>query len=144
MSREPAIRRATLEDAAELARLLALLGYPRSAEDVCATWEAWERQGNVALVVQGDGRLLGALTLHQMIVLHRERPVGRISSLVVDPQVRGRGLGRALVRAAEEALARAGCGLVEVTSHVRRAQAHAFYRHLGYEETSLRFAKGLQ
>jgi ribosomal protein S18 acetylase RimI-like enzyme len=48
-----------------------------------------------------------------------------------------------LVEAAERLLKKAGCKLVEVTSNDRRAQAHAFYRHLGYERTSLRFMKKL-
>jgi hypothetical protein len=45
------------------------------------------------------------------------------------------------VRAAEKALAEAGCGLVEVTSKVRRADAHRFYERLGYERTSVRLAR---
>jgi len=60
---------------------------------------------------------------------------------VVDVPVRGRGVGRALVSAAEEVLAGEGCGLLEITSNVRRADAHAFYERLGYERTSFRFAK---
>lgn len=137
----PALRAASLEDAAELARLLAPLGYPVTATGVAAVWGAWEAEGNLALVIQGEGALLGAITLHRTTVLHRPRPVGRITSLIVDPKARGLGLGRMLVAAAEDTLERAGCGMVEVTSHVRRTEAHAFYAHLGYERTSLRFAK---
>ena len=76
-----------------------------------------------------------------MPVLHRERPVGRITALVVDVEQRKGGVGRALVTAAEQALTRSGCGLLEITSHQRRVDAHAFYKHLGYEQTSVRFAK---
>ena len=46
-----------------------------------------------------------------MAVLHRPRSVGRITSLVVDTSERGTRIGRALVAAAEETLASAGCGL---------------------------------
>jgi ribosomal protein S18 acetylase RimI-like enzyme len=45
--------------------------------------------------------------------------------------------------AAVYALRTGGCMLVEVTTNDRRTQAHAFYRHLGYERTSLRFMKRL-
>jgi GNAT superfamily N-acetyltransferase len=48
-----------------------------------------------------------------------------------------------LVEAAEQALKKAGCQIVEVTSNDRRSAAHAFYRHLGYERTSMRFMKTL-
>jgi GNAT superfamily N-acetyltransferase len=78
-----------------------------------------------------------------MVVLHRPKPVGRIATLVVDAAVQGQGIGRALVAAAEELLAGMGCGLVEITSNMRFASAHGFYEHLGYERTSMRFAKVL-
>lgn len=138
------IRRAVREDAAELGRLLSPLGYPIDASDVLSVWDAWEAEGNFALVVADDkGRLAGVITLHSMTVLHRPAPVGRITSLAVDPAARGRGLGRALMAAAEAALADAGCRIVEVTSHERRGSAHAFYRHFGYDRTSHRFARTL-
>ncbi|HSM36512.1 MAG TPA: GNAT family N-acetyltransferase, partial [Longimicrobiales bacterium] len=92
----------------------------------------------------GPVALVGAITLHSMRVLHRPKPVGRITSLIVDERARGSGLGRALMDAAERALSERGCGLVEVTSHVRRTEAHTFYRHLGYERTSHRFARDVE
>jgi GNAT superfamily N-acetyltransferase len=48
-----------------------------------------------------------------------------------------------LVEAAEAWMRSEGCKLVEVTSNDRRGEAHAFYRHMGYERTSIRFAKSL-
>jgi GNAT superfamily N-acetyltransferase len=49
-----------------------------------------------------------------------------------------------LVKAAEGWFREQGCALVEVTSNDRRTAAHAFYRHMGYERTSIRFAKDLK
>jgi len=137
-----AIRVATAHDAPELARLLTSLGHPTSEAAIAGRWEAWLAAGNMALVADhAGGTLAGLATLHTMTVLHRPRPVGRITALVVDAPVRRQGLGRALVTAAEAVLAGAGCGLLEITSNVRRADAHAFYERLGYERTSVRFAK---
>jgi len=78
-----------------------------------------------------------------MRVLHRPAAVGRISMMVVDESLRNRGIGAALVRAAERSLAERGCYMVEVTSHVRRTEAHRFYENLGHERTSVRLAREL-
>ena len=139
----PSLRLATEADTAELARLLSHLGYPTPVDAVAAIWEAWTAEGNFAVVAQGERSLIGVITLHRMVVLHRPQAVGRITSLVVEPSARGQGLGRALILAAEEALTSAGCGLLEVTSHARFADAHGFYMHLGFEQTSSRFGKVL-
>lgn len=139
-----AIRQAIESDAAELARLLTALGHPTLAEEVTARWSSWSAAGNRALVASRDDSTLAAsITIGRMFVLHRPKPVGRITSLIVDSPDRGRGIGRALVTAAEEELSRQGCGLLEITSNDRLVEAHRFYEHLGYRRTSIRLVKDL-
>ena len=138
------IRPAAEGDAHELARLLTALGFPAGAQAIQDRWAAWAGAGNSALVAARDAAgLTGIATLHRMLVLHRPSPVGRITALVVDAGCRGRGIGRALIEAAEYQLAREGCGLLEVTSNLNLPDAHAFYSRMGYERTSVRFAKRL-
>ena len=142
------IRRATSRDAAEIARLLSALGHPTTSDSIARRWDEWSAVGNVALVADANGdanapTLAGVATLHTMEVLHRPKPVGRITALIVDEAARGHGLGRALVAAAETLLAEQGCGLLEITSNFKLTEAHTFYGHLGYERTSYRFARTL-
>ena len=137
------IRRAREGDAAALALLIGQLGYHAGAGEVVERLIAMEAEGRVVLVAEFDGRVVGCLSTSVMRVLHRPAPVGRISMMVVDEALRSRGIGAALVRAAEDALAAQGCYMVEVTSHQRRTEAHRFYEQLGYERTSVRLAKEL-
>lgn len=136
------IRAAKPADADAITALIVALGYEAQAADVRRRMATLAKAGQATLVAT-KGELVGVLTTSLMHVLHRPRPVGRISMLVVAEAARGSGIGAALVEAAEDALRKAGCGLVEVTSNVKRPRAHAFYRKLGYDKTSYRFAKQL-
>ena len=126
-----------------LARLIGELGYAIEAAEAVERLAAMAAEGRAVLVAELDGAVVGCLSTSAMRVLHRPAPVGRISMMVVDETWRSRGIGAALVRAAERALAAQGCYMVEVTSHVRRTEAHRFYERLGYERISLRLAKEL-
>jgi len=131
------IRDSKPKDAEAIAALIVALGY-----DVTAA-EVRRRLGHVRALVAERGAVVGVLTTAVTAVLHRPRPVGRISMMVVAEAARGAGIGTALVAEAEKRLKAAGCGLVEVTSNRKRLRAHAFYERLGYERTSYRFAKVL-
>jgi predicted N-acetyltransferase YhbS len=139
----PLIRSAEPRDCRSLAGLIGQLGYDVTAEEVAERLAVTSAEGRLVLVAELDGEVVGCLSTSVMRVLHRPAPVGRISMMVVDEALRGRGIGAALVRAAEEALAERGCRLVEVTSNVRRAEAHGFYERLGYERTSVRLVRKL-
>jgi GNAT superfamily N-acetyltransferase len=70
-------------------------------------------------------------------------PNGQITALVVARRARGRGIGRLLVSEAEARFAGQGVGRIMVNSGTARADAHAFYVRLGYDETGRRFVKQL-
>jgi predicted N-acetyltransferase YhbS len=136
-----AIRRAAASDAPALERLIRQLGYEAEAAAIVRRLEAVAASGNRTLVAELEGAVVGCLTTSVMPVIHRPAPVGRISMMVVEEGLRGRGIGAALVRAAEAALVAQGCYMVEVTSNLKRTEAHRFYEKLGYERTSVRLAK---
>ena len=137
------VREARLDDAEAIAALVAALGFPASATDVRERLETLKRAGELVLVAEREGVVAGLATVHIMPVLHRPTCVGRLTALVVSELLRGQGIGRALVQAAERLVEDRGCALIEVTSNQRLADAHAFYQRLGYEVTSLRFKKSL-
>jgi GNAT superfamily N-acetyltransferase len=64
-------------------------------------------------------------------------------ALVVSERARGLGVGQRLVDAAAETARRWGCNRLLVTTHVRRADAHAFYERIGFELTGRRYVRTL-
>jgi ribosomal protein S18 acetylase RimI-like enzyme len=138
------IRAADSVDGEAVVALIAELGYEADADEVADRIQRLGRLGEPPLLARRGDDIVGCLTWHVMAVVHRPRPVGRISMLVVADGARRQGIGAALVRAAEEKLAERGCGLVEVTSNEKLRAAHAFYKSLGYERTSFRFARTLK
>jgi predicted N-acetyltransferase YhbS len=137
------IREADAVDSEAISALLPA-EFAATAEEVADRLPRLVRAGEPPLVAKLGEEVVGVLTWHVMAVLHRPAPVGRITFLqVAEARQRG-GIGRALVEAAEERMAKRGCGLVEVTSNVKLAPAHKFYARLGYEKTSHRFGKRLK
>ena len=120
------------------------LGHEIDEKSVTKNLRKLKKAGELPLVATLDKEVVGLIGRHLMITIHRPAPVGRIPILVVASEVRGQNIGRMLVDAVEQWCRDEGCKLMEVTSNDRRTAAHAFYRHLGYERTSMRFAKQLR
>lgn len=143
------VRKAMLSDVDVLARLIAQLGYPATADDVrrrLATVEG--RDDLVALVAEIDGaaggETAGLATAQMTPLLFVEAPRVMLTALVVDERRRGFGIGRALVDAIEAWGTERGALRLVVDSGVARAEAHAFYEHLGYANTAKRFSRILR
>lgn len=127
------IRPVRLSDAPEIARLASVLGYPAEPQGMRAYLAPLLADARHRLLAAdaGDGVLLGWLHVE-----HRIAPIGgewaEITGLVVDPAARRRGLARALLAAGEGWARTRGLGTVSVRSNAARAEAHPFYRSLGF------------
>ena len=135
------IRRATTNDAADVAHLFATLGYPIQPDDVPSRMARLDAvTDEVLLAMEDTGRSVGLIALHVFPILHVAQPLAMITGLVVSPDARGRGIGRALVEAARNWAIERGCDRLMVTSAEHRADAHAFYTAVGMPCTGRRFA----
>lgn len=74
-------------------------------------------------------------------MFHQEGRLGRITSLVIDQEYRGLGVGALLVSEADHFFKRSGCVRAVVTSGDHRPQAHMFYQQQGYQQDERRFLK---
>ena len=137
------IRPATDDDAPSLADLLGHLGYPADAVELPARLERLRAAGDDALIALGNGAAVGLATLHARVVLHSATPVAQLTALVVSPAARGRGVGRALVAAAEQWSRDHGATRLVVTTALHRAEAPLFYERLGFDHTGRRYVKRL-
>jgi GNAT superfamily N-acetyltransferase len=127
------IRTVRETDAAAIASLAVQLGYPMTAEQGrerilliladpdCAAFVAEGGAGDVA----GWVYVFGA---HRL----QTEPFAEIGGLVVDEAQRSKGIGTALMGAAESWAAARGYASVIVRSNVIRAGAHEFYECLGF------------
>jgi GNAT superfamily N-acetyltransferase len=138
------IRPAVGDDAPALARMLDQLGYPSDASEIPGRLERMrERPGTTVFVAEQRGKPVGVVTVHLFPSLHTSEPIAWLTALVVDETVRGSGVGSALVKRAEEWASRHGARRLALTSHLRRKDAHEFYKRRQYEQTGVRLAKEL-
>lgn len=140
---EPKVRDAKGADAPFLAELVAELGHEIDKKAVLRNLKLLKKADETPLVATLGKRVVGLCGVHRTLTVHRDAPLGRITILVVAKDAQDQGIGRMLVEAAEKWCRKRGCKLIEVTSNDRLPRAHAFYRHMGYERSSIRFFKKL-
>jgi ribosomal protein S18 acetylase RimI-like enzyme len=138
------IRDAELNDAPELAALMCELGYETNRTEM-------ERRVKLILstpayktfVAVMDGRVCGMIGTLTLQSYEHNDAGGRILALVIFNRARRRGIGRALIAAAEKDFAQRGIVRVAVDTRLTREDAHKFYESLGYERNGWRFVKQL-
>jgi len=91
------------------------------------------------LVAEEDGVVRGFASLHMERLLHHAALVGEIQELIVEPELRSRGIGAELLRAVCAEAGAAGCVHLELSSGFARTRAHAFYERHGWAKDHYSF-----
>lgn len=138
------IEPAQLHDAPQLATLLTQLGYPTSAQQALQKIQEHQNPGYHLLVARDGHFAIGFVSLLVYTAIHHSNPIGRITAFCVDESVRSSGVGGQLLLAAESYFRTHGCFKVELTSNLKRAESHEFYRNRGYSVTNKHFIKILK
>ncbi len=135
----PAILALLADD--DIARARAAAGEAPVPEAVdAALWAAFEAihadPRNDLVVAEADGAVVGTCQLTFTPSLSRggaERMT--IEAVRVRTDLRGRGVGRAMMEWALDRARERGCRLVQLTTDKRRTEAHRFYASLGFAAT---------
>jgi GNAT superfamily N-acetyltransferase len=140
------VRPTVQEDYPRLLTLADQLGYPLSPDQI--------KLSLLELLERDDHMIYSAVTPDHQVVgwVHIfERPLlisietAELGGLVVEEKLRGEGIGRALLGAAEQWAFNRGLTSLTVRSNVKRIKTKAFYLKLDYqlEKTSNTFKKRL-
>jgi ribosomal protein S18 acetylase RimI-like enzyme len=146
----PLIRRATLAD---LDALMAL-------EERCFTLDRISRRSFRHLLTRAHAETLvyeldGGLRGYVLLLFRQSTPLARLYSIATDPGCRGRGIGEALVRAAEELVLENDASVIRLEIRKDNAASIGMFSKLGYkpfgeyegyyedEQDALRFQKYL-
>ncbi|MFK0249092.1 GNAT family N-acetyltransferase [Amycolatopsis azurea] len=141
------IRQARREDVAAIVGMLAddQIGSTRdSADDLTPYLKAFEQidadPAQLLIVADDGGEAVGTLQLSIIPGLARKGALrGQIEAVRVRASHRGSGLGGELMTWAIDESRQRGCALVQLTSDVKREDAHRFYERLGFEASHTGF-----
>ena len=127
------LRPATSGDAERLAQLLTEEGYPAGSSDLAQRIERFSTPESHVTVAVASGEVVGFVACHLIPRFEHSDQVVRIIAIVVDPGVRGRGVGQLLIGDAERIAHEAGAPFVEITAGHHRPEARQLYESLGYD-----------
>jgi GNAT superfamily N-acetyltransferase len=127
------IRMMQTADVDRVADLLSQLGYPSTPEDIARRFSRIDGRDDQALFVADEGdAVAGWMHVGAHPYLESDESA-EILGLVVAEGQRSRGIGAALVSAAERWAVEHGCQVIRVRSRITRDRAHAFYERGGFE-----------
>jgi aminoglycoside 6'-N-acetyltransferase I len=138
------IRATTSAEAPGLCELLSAAGHEIAPRILAERLDAIRQAPGTALIAVEWGPPSGLVILHWYRTLDADQPTAQITTLLVGPDDRRRGIGRLLVKAAAQAARVAGCGALELLTTPDDQSLHQFCRATGFTEAGSRFVRPLR
>lgn len=149
------IRAATSDDHAAILALvprLAATGTPTlrnqdqvRAADIASVAEALASQDDrcAFFVAEIDGAIAGFIHVRRVLDYYTQREITHVSDIVVAPLAEGRGVGRALMGAAEAWAKQQGHALIQLYVLPENTPARTLYERSGYTPEWMKYIKPL-
>jgi len=137
------IRAATKDDLQAVYGLMKQLSHHKFTEDQFKFCYFYNLANNCILVCEENGCICGCGILTIYYSLHFSQKSAEIVNLIVDENVRSRGIGKELLLSLEQIAIDNGCVCLELSSGKQREAAHRFYEREGFVSSHYKFTKGL-
>ncbi len=138
------VRKASFKDSEEIADILKQMKIFHTKDFYRKKIKFLNQSKNYKIIVaEKEKKVVGLAAIALISLLHAPRMICRVTILCVSAKVRGEGIGRVLLKKAEQFGRVHYCHRIEVTSHIKRTEAHRFYKKNGYLYLSKRFVKDL-
>lgn len=135
------VRRATPDDATELARMLDLFDRMGATPEQVAAHMLACQQVLTTFIGELDGQPAGFACLRLVPHLQGDEPYAELTDIYVDAPLRRRGVAHALIAQVEAAARAAGASEVVIITGFDNAGAHAAYQASGYANWALAMRK---
>jgi GNAT superfamily N-acetyltransferase len=127
------IRAAQVKDCHAIAVLCGQLGYPAAPGDISLRLEQIVAlQHHAVFLAELDQQVIGWIHVYLCPLLISPMQA-QLGGLIVHAENRGKGVGVALLQAAETWARRQDCEYMVVYTNITRTDTHLFYDELGYE-----------
>ena len=144
------IRESTYDDIPSLLELLYELGRPKPQQDnelekfTKLLKNYMQEDDKKILVAQiGNSKIIGMISIVFLSRLNQNTLEMYVPELIVSKNYRSKGIGKKLINFSIELGKEKKCHRMRLESGNHRIESHKFYKHLGFEDSSIFFTKNL-
>ena len=144
------IRESTYDDIPSLLELLDELGRPKPQKDndlekfTALLKNYMQEDDKKILVAQIDNsKIIGMISMVFLSRLNQNTSEMYVPELIVSQNYRSKGIGKKLINFSIELGKEKKCHRIRLESGNQRIESHKFYKHLGFEDSSIFFTKNL-